>query len=101
MGNDGLVIADSEPTTAIGKLTWLQILPDGTRKWFERADSGWQLVKTEDAPVAADHSHPELGDINFTGSISADGEAGLTGSRTIDGHTLTFKSGLLVGYEAP
>jgi len=47
------------------------------------------------------HSHPELGDINFTGSISSGGEAGLTGQRTIDGHILTFKNGLLVGYQAP
>jgi len=43
----------------------------------------------------------DCGDINFTGTISVDGEAGLTGTRTIDGHTLTFKNGILVGYSAP
>ena len=47
------------------------------------------------------HTHSELGNINFTGSISAEGSAGLTGTRTIDGHTLTFKNGILTGYQAP
>ena len=51
-----------------------------------------------DAHHPETHTHPTHGDINFTGTISADGEAGLTGSRTIDGHTLTFKNGILVGY---
>ena len=101
MGNDGIVISDSEPTTAIGKFTWLQILPDGTRKWFERADDGWQLVRTEDAPATVQHSHPTLSDTNFIGTVSADGSQGLTGQRTVAGYILTFKKGLLVGFQAP
>jgi len=47
------------------------------------------------------HAHATHGDINFTGTISADGQVGLTGTRTIDGHALTFKNGILVGYQAP
>lgn len=47
------------------------------------------------------HSHTELGSINFTGPVSADGETGLTGTRTVAGYTLTFKKGLLVGFQAP
>lgn len=77
MGNDGLVISDSEPTTGIGKFTWLQVLPDGTRKWYERSDGGWSLVKTEDASASASHNHPTHGDINFTGTVSIGGEAGI------------------------
>jgi len=47
------------------------------------------------------HTHTTCGNINFTGTISSGGEAGITGSRVIGGHTLTFKNGLLVGYQAP
>ncbi|MBU2064010.1 MAG: hypothetical protein KKF93_06430 [Candidatus Omnitrophica bacterium] len=47
-----------------------------------------------------DHTHIALGDINFTGAISSGGSAGLTGSRLIDGKTLTFTNGLLTGYSA-
>ena len=123
MGNDGIVVSDSEPTTQIGKFTWLQVLSDGSRKWFEKADGGWQLVKSEVAPAEVDHvhsqsdidglvdaldskatashSHPTHSDINFTGSVSADGDTGLTGQRTIAGYTLAFKKGLLVGFQAP
>ena len=47
------------------------------------------------------HSHSTHGDINFIGTLSADGDAGLTGQRTIAGYVLTFKKGLLVGFQAP
>lgn len=100
MGNDGIVISDVEPTN-IGKFTWLKILPDGSREWCERTDGGWAVVKSEAAPAIADHSHPTHGDINFTGTVSADGDGGLSGTRTIAGYTLTFKKGLLVGFQAP
>ncbi len=96
MGNDGIVISSTEPTTIVGKFTWLQILTDGTRKWFERSDSGWQMVKEEDAPATADHSHPTHGDINFTGTISAGGYAGLNERVTVGDKKLTFKEGLCI-----
>lgn len=43
----------------------------------------------------------QQGRVNFTGTISAGGDEGLTGQRTIAGYTLTFKKGLLVGFQAP
>jgi len=47
----------------------------------------------------SNHSHATHGDINFTGTVSADGNQGLTGQRTVGGYKLTFKKGLLVGFE--
>lgn len=56
MGNDGIVVSATEPTeTTIGKFTWLQILPDGTRNWYERSDGGWSLVKTENGGISLTH----------------------------------------------
>lgn len=78
MANDGIVVSDSEPTVP-GKVTWLKILPDGSREWYEKSDSGWTLAKTEPAPAAANHSHPTHGDINFTGDVSVGGNEGITG----------------------
>lgn len=98
MGNDGIVISDSEPTTQIGKFTWLKISPDGSREWYEKTDGGWLLVKTEDAPATVDHTHPNL---EYLGDIVTLLNSGLTGFRTIQGYTLTFNHGVLTGFEAP
>lgn len=99
MGNDGLVISSTEPTTTVGKFTWLQILPDGTRKWFERSDSGWAMVKEEEAPALADHSHPTHGDINFTGDVSADGDEGITGEYEGTFKKITISKGIITEFE--
>lgn len=72
---------------------WLWFEPE-SGKWHDFKDGEWV-----EAPVP-DHSHPTHGDINFTGTVSADGDAGLTGQRTVGGYKLTFKKGLLVGFEA-
>lgn len=76
-------------------------LPSNVIETNELAAAVAEHASLPDAHHLQTHSHPTLGDINFTGTISADGQAGLTGSRTIDGHTLTFKNGILVGYTAP
>lgn len=96
MGNDGLVISDSEPTTNVGKFTWLQILPDGTRKWYERTNGGWSLVKTEDAPALSGHTHPHLDDLADIVTLLNNG---VTGSKTVGGYKFTFNHGVLIGFE--
>ena len=78
---------------------WVWLKPtDGGIEIYALEDGTWGLQATISL---ASHSHPTHGDINFTGAVSVDSEAGITGARTIDGHTLTFKNGILVGYEAP
>lgn len=59
MSNDGIIISDSEPTS-LNKVTWLKILPDGSREWYEQSGTGWSLVKTEAAPASANHTHADL-----------------------------------------
>ncbi len=76
MGNDGIIVATSEPE-AQGKVTWLKIKPDGSREWYEQVNGTFALIESEAAPVSADHSHPTHGDINFTGTVSSSGEAGI------------------------
>jgi len=96
---ENLFIGESPSDSAHAPTGWLWLKPvDGGIELYTYDDSVWVLKHTISF---ADHTHPTLGDINFTGTISAGGEAGITGARTIDGHTLTFKNGILVGYEAP
>lgn len=99
MGNDGIVISDLEPNDNVGKFTWLKINPDGSKEWYERADGNWQLVKSETAPASADHTHDTLNNLNITGMFGIGGDRGVTGSKTFGGYTLTFKEGVLTGFE--
>uniref|UniRef100_A0A6H1ZFC4 Uncharacterized protein n=1 Tax=viral metagenome TaxID=1070528 RepID=A0A6H1ZFC4_9ZZZZ len=73
--------------------TWLQ---PTTGKWHSWNGSGWDVIS---APLIAVPS--KLGNTDFIGTVSADGDQGLTGQRTIQGYTLTFKKGLLTGFQAP
>ena len=95
----GIIVAETAPDRD-NRYAWFQ---PSTGKWFELSPdaSEWveKLDETDKAPLA--HTHTELENLNITGVLSAAGDAGLTGSRTIQGYTLTFKKGLLVGFEAP
>ena len=99
MGNDGLVISNSVPDV-VGKATWLKILEDGSKEWYELVDDTWTLVKSEAAPASIDHNHTALGNINFTGTVSVGGNVGLTGTRTVGAYKLTFSQGILTGIES-
>lgn len=58
-----------------------------------------ELVNTLSQKAGVEHTHTELGDINFTGTISVDGNTGITGSKVVGGFRITFRKGLLVGFE--
>ncbi len=94
----GIIISQQTPEM-VNRYTWCRPLPDGGIEWFEPLDSGWVLTHSQPAPALLDHSHPTLGDINFTGTVSAGGNQGLTGTRTVAGHKLTFTKGILTGFE--
>ena len=67
--------------------------------WFNKTDGSW-YERITDTWEKTTESSRAIGDINFMGTVSADGDEGLTGQRTLGGYTLTCKKGLLVGFEA-
>ncbi len=96
---------------------------DGSREIWQLTDT-WGLLRTDPSPDTMasktelssavanhaalpnvhhpqEHSHPTLGDVDFTGEIKVGGESGLTGTKTIAGYTFRFKKGLLVEFQAP
>lgn len=76
MGRPGIIISEETPGILDNPgYTWLKLFPDGKREWYEGSDSGWTLVHTEEAPNTFEHA--THGDINFTGSVSSGGEAGI------------------------
>uniref|UniRef100_A0A6M3J6Y2 Uncharacterized protein n=1 Tax=viral metagenome TaxID=1070528 RepID=A0A6M3J6Y2_9ZZZZ len=77
-------------------------MADNTKIWLDT--SGGMVERDTNGPWAsiidldisdAIATHTALPDAHHPSNV------GLTGTRTIDGHTLTFKNGLLVGYQAP
>jgi len=95
MGNDGIFISDSEPEHA-GKITWLKLLEDGSKQWREKVDDDWELVKSEDAPASANHTHENLDQLADIVTLLSNG---VTGSKTVGGYQLTFNHGVLTGFE--
>lgn len=49
----------------------------------------------------AEHAHATHGDINLTGTVSVNGDRGVTGTKVTPIGTLTFKEGILVGFTPP
>lgn len=95
MGNDGIFISETEPNV-IGNTTWLRILPDSGREWYEKVEGVWTLVRTEPAPAIAGHTHDNLDHLADIVALLA---SGVSGTKTLGGHTLTFDHGVLTGFE--
>ena len=93
----GIIISETQPE-ALNRYTWSKPLPDGGKEWYEPSDGGWALVRADFAPAAADHSHATLGNLDLTGTLSVNGDNGVTGTRTVGGFTFTFKNGILTGF---
>lgn len=93
----GIIVSESTPATD-NRYTWYQ---PSTGKWFELNATMTEWVEVADEDKAeADHTHTEFENLNIIGTLSADGDEGLTGQRTFGGYTLTFKKGLLVGFSS-
>ena len=91
-----IIVSDNIPSGHISSdptgSDWLWFQPS-TDKWHKQVNGEWVGTSTPS------HLHPTLGDVNFTGTISVDGEAGLTGNKVLDGKRLTFTNGILTDYE--
>lgn len=104
-GNDGLIISEVEPTSEIGKLTWLQILEDGTRKWYVNTSGSWVIVKTESAPATVDGEgvmspqNIQIHNLNITGNLFYNGDNGANKEVTVGGIHMVVKEGIVTTLE--
>ena len=97
---NGIILSDSPPSHVTG-YAWIKVNPDGSVSWYSynKDMQEWVLDRTEPAYSLLVHLHPELGNVNFIGTVSADSAQGITGSRTLGGYKITFTKGLLTGFE--
>ncbi len=94
---DNLFIGSQPEATHRSPLGWIWLKPiDNALEVYELGEGGWTLQATISL---TSHEHATHGNINFTGTISAGGEAGLSGTKVLDGKQLTFTNGILTGYE--
>lgn len=88
-----VIVSDTDPSVDApdgwlwSGLYWFE--PD-ERIWRKWNGSGWDEIIS---PL-------NTGDTNFTGDVAADGDLGITGSKTVGGFKITFKKGLLTGFGA-
>jgi len=78
---------------------WIWLNPDtGELKKFNTSSGSFDI----DIPIKF-HEHLMSAITGLTDALAgkADSFTGISGTRTIDGHTLTFTNGILTGYQAP
>ena len=84
------VIVSAEAPDGDIPASWLWVglhwLESDTGKWYKWSGSVWEVV------------HNPFNNANFTGTLSADGHAGITGTKVTPIGTLTFTKGLLTGF---
>ncbi len=102
-----VIISDTEPEASVVELEGGEILQLGVYGldlgflWFKpNPGQFYQVASTDPLTWRAANLSGDLGNINFTGSIEVDGEDGITGSKTLGGHQITFRKGILTGFVA-
>ena len=69
--------------------------------WFKPSESKfYEVIDTSPfswRPVALSG---DFSNVNFIGDIAVSGDLGITGSKTVGGFKITFKKGILTGFEA-
>ena len=98
MPGSGLIISDTTPVTA-NRYAWMRPMPDGSVEWYEPSDGGWVLTRTD--PVPSTPASVAAAIAAHTADADAHHVLGLTGSRSVGGHTLTFTNGILTGFTTP
>ncbi len=89
------VAQDVWVNTNMDRTKWLRGDPE-TGGWFTYNPS----TGAYDTPLGVNaHLHPTLGDINFTGSISATGDAGITGEYEGTFKKIIIKNGIITEFE--
>jgi len=98
-----LIVSTSAPSGSIKSdadmSDWIWLNPNtGAIKAYNPATGAFDIH----IPISS-HEHLMSAITGLVDALAgkADSFSGLTGTRTIDGHTLTFTNGILTGYQAP